>query len=54
MPKNNKEPIFIIDTLARLLEYLAANEDAELGNREILHRLISKEIQKQTESLLKA
>jgi len=53
MTDKNKERLFTIDTMARLLEHLAANEDAEVGNREIIYRTISKEIKSQVAWILK-
>ena len=53
MTDKNKERLFTIDTMARLLEHLAANEDAEVGNREIIYRTISKEIKHQVAGILK-
>lgn len=53
----NKEELrdhaFVIDTLAHLLEHLANNPEAELGDREILHTLIAKELQSRSEKILK-
>ena len=54
MTDNNKERLFVIDTMARLLEHLAANEDAEVGNREIIYHAISKEIKTQVSEVLKS
>jgi hypothetical protein len=53
MTEEKKEHVFVIDTLACLLEHLAKHEDAELGNREILHNLIAKEIQHRAALILK-
>lgn len=53
MTEEKNEHVFVIDTLACLLEHLANNEDAELGNREILHNLIAKEIQHRAALILK-
>ena len=53
MTDKNKERLFVIDTMARLLAHLTANEDAEAGNREIIYRTISKEIKHQVAGILK-
>jgi len=53
MTDENREKLFVIDTMARLLAYLATNEEADAGNREIIYRLIAKEIQDKSAELLK-
>jgi len=53
MTDENREKLFVIDTMARLLAYLSANEDAEAGDRETIYRLIAKEIQEKSAELLK-
>ncbi len=53
MEKTRKHA-FAIDTLARLLQHLAQNEDLEIGNREILLEMIARELQSHAEEILKS
>jgi hypothetical protein len=53
MTDENRQKLFVIDTMARLLAHLSANEDSEVGDREIIYSLIAKEIQDKSAELLK-
>jgi len=52
MTEQQKERLFEIETYAKVLAYMAANDDVDLGNRQILTALLALQIEESTHEIL--
>lgn len=52
MTEQQKERLFEIETYAKALAYLAANDNADLGNHQILTALLALKIEECTHEIL--
>lgn len=53
MTEQQREHLFFIETCSKVIAFASENEDADLGNREILYKILTDQIENSTLEALK-